>query len=288
VPITRGKERSRPYIEIIDECVRLADAGVKEVTLLGQTVNSYGKHLDSPCSFAQLLERVNAIHGIERIRFTSPYPKDFNSDVIDAIAALPKVMPQIHMPVQVGDDNLLKRMHRGYTLDQYRQVIGSLRESVPDVAVTTDLMLGFPGETEEEFQNTLSFVSEMRFDSAYMFAYSPREGTKAALLPDQLTQKEKVRRLEAVIDIQNRITLEVNKSQVGRQYPVLVEGRSSKDAQRWTGLTPQGKTMNFESTLDALIGNTILVEAVESHLWGYSGRSLDIVVNENSDKLAAV
>ena len=158
VPITRGKERSRPADEIVLEVERLASLGTKEVTLLGQTVNSYGKFLDEPCSFAHLLERLNAIEGIERIRYTSPYPKDFHQDVIDAIAGLPKVCEQVHMPVQVGDDVLLKRMRRGYTLDQYKDIVARLRAAVPDVGLTTDLMLGFPGETHEQFENTLRFV----------------------------------------------------------------------------------------------------------------------------------
>jgi tRNA-2-methylthio-N6-dimethylallyladenosine synthase len=273
VPITRGKERSRPFREIIEEIRGLADSGVKEVTLLGQTVNSYGKFLDEPCSFAELLEKVNEIDGIERIRYTSPYPKDFHDDVIAAIASLPKVMPQVHMPVQVGDDNLLKRMKRGYTLDQYREIVRKLRAAAPNVALTTDLMLGFPGETEQEFEHTMDFVREIRYDSAYMFAYSPREGTKAAEYGDQLSREEKIRRLEALIALQNQITIEINQSESGGIYPVLVEARSPKNNRKWTGLTPQGKTVNFEAEED-LVGQTVLVRAVSGHLWGYVGEIL--------------
>jgi tRNA-2-methylthio-N6-dimethylallyladenosine synthase len=241
---------------------------VKQVTLLGQTVNSYGKFLDDPCSFAELLSRVNDIDGIERIRYTSPYPKDFNDDVIAAIASLPKVMPQVHMPVQVGDDNLLRRMKRGYTLDQYRGIVGKLRRAVPDVALTTDFMLGFPGETEVEFENTMSFVREIRYDSAFMFAYSPREGTKAALLEDQVPREEKVRRLEALIELQNRITIEINDASLGSVFPVLVESASPKNPDKWTGLTPQGKTVNFAAGR-SLIGQTVNVKVADGHLWGF-------------------
>ena len=273
VPITRGKERSRPADEIVLEVERLASLGTKEVTLLGQTVNSYGKFLDEPCTFAHLLERLNAIEGIERIRYTSPYPKDFNQDVINAIAHLPKVCEQVHMPVQVGDDLLLQRMHRGYTLDQYKDIVGRLRAAVPNVGLTTDLMLGFPGETDEQFQNTLRFVEETRYDAAFMFAYSPREGTKAAVLDDQIPEVVKLARLNELIALQNRITLEMNASQVGNVYEVLVERRSPKDPLKWTGLNRQGKTINFPAQRD-LLGQLVKVKAVKSHLWGFTGEML--------------
>lgn len=273
VPITRGKERSRPANEIVLEVERLASLGTREVTLLGQTVNSYGKFLDDPCSFAQLLSRLNDIEGIERIRYTSPYPKDFNDDVIDAIANLPKVCEQVHMPLQVADDNLLQRMHRGYTIDQYKTIVHKLRSAVPSVALTTDLMLGFPGETEQEYENTMRVVEELRFDSAYMFAYSPREGTKAASYDEQIPEDVKMRRLRALIDLQNRITEEINREQVGRTYEVLVERRSPKDPGKWTGLNRQGKTINFVSGRD-LAGQLVTVEAVRAHLWGFTGEML--------------
>ncbi len=270
VPLTRGKERSRPADDIMLEVERLASLGTKEVTLLGQTVNSYGKFLDEPCSFAQLLHRLSAIEGIERIRYTSPYPKDFHDDVINAIATLPKVCPQVHMPVQVGDDNLLLRMHRGYTLAQYRAIVQNLRARVPDVCLTTDLMLGFPGETEQEVQNTLDFVSEMRYDSAFMFAYSPRAGTKGALLGDQIPEQVKLDRLHRLIDLQNEITQGINRAQVGLEYDVLVERRSPKDPLKWTGQNPQGKTINFVSPSD-LAGQIVRVRTIQAHLWGFTG-----------------
>jgi len=270
VPITRGKERSRPWREIVLEAERLASLGTKEITLLGQTVNSYGKFLDDPCSFAELLSRLNDIEGLERIRYTSPYPKDFHDDVIQAIATLPKVCEQVHMPIQVGDDGLLQRMRRGYTLEQYREIVYKLRAAVPDVGLTTDLMLGFPGETEEEFRNTLAFVEEVRYDSAFMFAYSPREGTKAAVLEDQIPEPVKLARLGELIALQNRITEEINKSQVGNVYEVLVQGLGTKDKTRWSGLNRQGKTINFPAGRD-LLGQVVKVRATKAHLWGFSG-----------------
>ncbi len=270
VPITRGKERSRPADDIVLEVERLASLGTREVTLLGQTVNSYGKFLDDPCSFAQLLKRLNAIEGIERIRYTSPYPKDFNDDTIEAIATLPKVCEQVHMPLQVADDNLLLRMHRGYTLDQYRTIVTKLRAAAPGLALTTDLMIGFPGETDQEFENTLDFVRETRFDSAFMFAYSPREGTKAAVMDDQIPEPIKMERLNRLISLQNEITWEINQSQVGEVYEVLVEGRSDKDKNKWTGYSRQGKTINFPAGRE-LLGELVNVTAVKPHPWGFTG-----------------
>ncbi|MGO8671977.1 MAG: tRNA (N6-isopentenyl adenosine(37)-C2)-methylthiotransferase MiaB [Capsulimonadaceae bacterium] len=273
VPITRGKERSRPVADIVIEVERLASLGTKEITLLGQTVNSYGKFLDEPCSFANLLGRLNEIEGIERIRYTSPYPKDFHDDVVQAIATLPKVCEQVHMPVQVGDDELLARMHRGYTLDQYTAIVGKLRAAVPNLALTTDIMLGFPGETDTQFENTMRFLAETRYDSAFMFAYSPREGTKAASMEHQVPEPVKMDRLRALIDLQNGITEEINRAQVGEIFQVLVERRSPKDPSKWTGLSRQGKTFNFESGRD-LAGRLVCVRATRAHLWGFTGELL--------------
>ncbi len=274
VPLTRGKERSRPADHIVAEVEHLAMHGTKEVTLLGQTVNSYGlKGLEATCAFAELLCRVGAVRGIERIRFTSPYPKDFSDDVIETMAALPNVCEQVHLPVQVGDDVLLKRMHRGYTLDQYREIVRKLRARMPGIVITTDIMLGFPGETVEQYENTLRFVEEIRFDAAFMFSYSPREPTQAASLPDQIPAKEKTRRLEALIALQNRITVEINHEQVGQTFEVLVEGKSHKNAEMWQGQTRGGKTVHFPAQRD-LVGKTVRVRSIAAHLWGFHGELL--------------
>jgi tRNA-2-methylthio-N6-dimethylallyladenosine synthase len=270
VPLTRGKERSRPAQDIVAEVEYLAANGSKEVTLLGQTVNSYGlKGLDATCSFTELLSRIDAVPGIERIRFTSPYPKDFTDDVIEAMATLPHVCEQVHLPVQVGDDVLLKRMGRGYTLDQYRDIVRKLRAAMPGIVITTDIMLGFPGETVEQYENTMRFVEETRFDAAFMFAYSPREPTRAATLPDQIPQPEKIRRLEALIALQNGITVAINEAHTGHVFEALVECRSPRNPEMWQGQTRGGKTVHFPADRD-LTGRLVTVRATAGHLWGFS------------------
>ncbi len=278
VPHTRGRERSRPTLEVLAEIEGLALQGTREVTLLGQTVNSYGKNMpEGRVPFSDLLEQINRIRGLARIRFTSPYPKDFTDELIDAIARLDKVCEHVHLPLQVADDDLLLEMHRGYTVARFQEIVDTLRARIPGIAITTDIMLGYPGETDAQFENTMRFVEATRFDSAFMFAYSPRPNTKAALREDQLPQELKLARLNALIEMQNRITVETNWAQVGRTFEVLVEGRSSKDAAKLTGLTRTLKTVNFPAPFggtrdaDALIGKCVPVKAVASHLWGFTG-----------------
>jgi tRNA-2-methylthio-N6-dimethylallyladenosine synthase len=275
VPFTRGRERSRPTAEILAEIEGLARGGTKEVTLLGQTVNSYGKNLsEGRVPFARLLERINDIRGIRRIRFTSPYPRDFTEELIAAIARLPKVCEHVHLPLQVADDELLLRMRRGYTVAFYREIVEKLRAAVPGIAITTDLMLGFPGETDEQFWNTMRFVEEIRFDSAFMFAYSIRPGTKAASMPDQVPHEVKIDRLNRLIALQNAITLEINKAQEGKIFEVLVEGRSMKAPNRLTGLTRTFKTVHFPGD-EKLIGKLAQVRVVEGHLTGFTGKLVE-------------
>jgi tRNA-2-methylthio-N6-dimethylallyladenosine synthase len=278
VPYTRGRERSRPTDEILREIEGLAANGTREVTLLGQTVNSYGKNLaEGRVPFCDLLEKIAAIRGIARIRFTSPYPRDFTDDLIDTIGRLDKVCEHVHLPLQVADDDLLAEMHRGYTVAEFQRIVDKLRERVAGVAITTDVMLGYPGETEEQFRNTMRFVEQTRFDSAFMFAYSPRPNTKAALREDQLPQSLKVERLGELIALQNGITVEINRSQVGSAFEVLVEGRSPKDASRLTGFTRTLKAVNFTvaetgtRSAESLVGKLVPVRAVESHLTGFTG-----------------
>ncbi|RMG22498.1 MAG: tRNA (N6-isopentenyl adenosine(37)-C2)-methylthiotransferase MiaB [Armatimonadetes bacterium] len=274
VPTTRGRERSRSTQDILEEIRALAERGTKEITLLGQTVNSYGKNLlEGKVPFAKLLLAIAEIPGIERIRYTSPYPRDYRDDLIRVHRECPKVMPHVHLPLQSGNDKVLKEMRRLYTVDEFKAVYWRLREEVPDIAITTDLIVGFPGETEEEFQDTLKVVEELRFDSAFMFAYSPRPGTKAADREDQIPKATKRRRLGELIELQNRITCEINAEQVGRTYEVMVEGPAERQpvgAQLWKGLTRQGKTVHFEGGVSP--GDMISVTTVESHLWGFLGR----------------
>jgi tRNA-2-methylthio-N6-dimethylallyladenosine synthase len=275
VPLTRGRERSRPTEDILAEIRYLAEHGTKEVTLLGQTVNSYGKNLlEGKVPFAKLLRLINDIPGIERIRFTSPYPRDFTDELIQTMAELPKVCEHVHLPLQVADNDLLREMKRGYTVEQYEAIVDKLRAAMPDIAITTDLMIGFPGETEEQFQHTLQFVERIRFDSAFMFAYSPRPGTKAAEREDQVPRAVKMERLQRLIELQNRITCEINRSQEGNIYEVLVDGPSPKDPSKLTGLSRQNKTMNFEAPRE-LVGQTVRVRAAEGHLWGFLGELVE-------------
>ena len=283
VPYVRGRERSRPVDEIVAEAADLAQHGRKEVTLLGQNVNSYGSTLDEPVDFADLLRAANGFDGIERIRFTTSHPKDLSDRLIEAMRDLDKVCEHIHLPVQSGDDHVLRAMNRGYTVAHYRERVAALRAAVPDIAITTDLLVGFPGETEEQFENTLRLVEQTRFDSAFMFAFNAIPGTAAERLPGQLPADVKNARLRRLIEVQNRITCEINGSQVGRVYEVLVEGVSPRDPKRLTGLTRQNKTVNFPhgyasdgSSRRSIVvrpGELIQVRATEGHLYGFVGES---------------
>ncbi len=278
VPFTRGRERSRPSREILSEIEGLARSGTREITLLGQTVNSYGKNLaEGRVPFAQLLEQISEIRGIQRIRFTSPYPKDFTDELIETIGRLPKVCRHIHLPLQVADDLLLDRMHRGYTVARYREIVENLRSTVPGIAITTDIMLGFPGETDAQYENTMQFVEDIRFDSAFMFAYSVRPGTKAADMEDQIPHEVKVDRLGKLVTLQNGITIEINKTFIGKIVDVLVEGKSHRDADKLCGQTGDLKMVNFavpdglSRSANSLIGKIVPVRVHEANLTGFIG-----------------
>ncbi len=231
VPSTRGREVSRPAAELVAEVERLAADGVREVTLLGQNVNSYGRDLPkgAKATFAELLAMVDAVEGIERLRYTSPHPKDMREDVIRAHAELPSVCEHIHLPLQSGSSRVLKAMRRTYNRERYMDRVGMIRELVPDCAITTDIIVGFPGETEDEFEQTLEVVEEVRYDSAFTFIFSPRRGTAAAGLPDQLAQPVKRARMERLVEAVQRIAHERSQRFVGRTMEVLVEGPSRTD-----------------------------------------------------------
>ncbi|MBS1705647.1 MAG: tRNA (N6-isopentenyl adenosine(37)-C2)-methylthiotransferase MiaB [Armatimonadetes bacterium] len=270
VPTTRGRERSRPTEEIIEEVSALAAQGTREVTLLGQTVNSYGKNLlEGRVPFSQLLWKLAEIPELNRIRYTSPYPRDFKTDLIETIRDCPKVMEHIHMPLQSGDDDILKAMRRLYTRDSYLEIIHEIRAAIPHIAITTDIIVGFPGETEEQFSATLDMVSRVRFDGAYMFIYSPRPDTPAADM-DQIPAAVKSERLKRLIGLQNSITLERNASCVGQVFEVLVEGTSPKDAGRLQGYSREFRMMHFPGPAE-LTGQRVQVRATQSHMWGLSG-----------------
>jgi tRNA-2-methylthio-N6-dimethylallyladenosine synthase len=245
VPSTRGREVSRPADELVDEVSRLASEGVREVTLLGQNVNSYGRDLAERHSFSELLARIDAIDGIERIRYTSPHPKDMREDVIQAHASLGALCEHIHLPLQSGSSAVLKRMRRTYSRERYLDRVALIREYVPDCALSTDIIVGFPGETEADFEQTLQVAEEVGYDGAFTFIYSPRRGTEAATLPDQIPHEMKVQRMERLVEVVQRRAAERAQRFVGRTLQVLVEGPSRTDPSRLRGRTRHNKVVNF-------------------------------------------
>ena len=248
VPSTRGREVSRDVDELVAEVQALAADGVVEVTLLGQNVNSYGRDLpgERRVSFAQLLAQVDAVPGIRRIRYTSPHPKDMREDVSRAHAELPALCEHIHLPLQSGSSAVLKRMRRTYTRERYLERVALIREHVPDCAITTDIIVGFPGETEADFEATLSVAAEVGYDGAFTFLYSPRRGTEAAGLPGQIPHELKVERMERLVEVIQRRAAERAQRFVGRRLEVLVEGPSRTDPTRLRGRSRHNKVVNFE------------------------------------------
>src|SRR4051812_44185429 len=245
VPYTRGEERSRSIADIVAECRSLVDQGVKEITLLGQIVTSYGKREIASASgktpFVQLLEAVHEIDGLERIRFTSPHPKGYGDDLVDAYGRLPKLVESAHIPVQSGSDSLLKLMHRGYTRERFVSIVEKLRAVRPRIGITTDVIVGFPGETEEDFEQTLSLAREVRFDNAFIFKYSPRCDTPAANMPDQVSQEVKEERNARLLQTINEIAADIYERYVGERLQILVEGPSRKKPFRMMGRTRTNK-----------------------------------------------
>ncbi len=250
VPYTRGEERSRTIPDVVAECRQLVAEGVREITLLGQIVTSYGKRdlpaRDGKSGFVQLLEAVHEIDGLERIRFTSPHPKGYGDDLIAAYASLPKLCESAHLPLQSGSDRILKLMHRGYTRDRFAAIIQKLRQARPEIGLTTDIIVGFPGETEEDFEQTLDLCRQVRFDNAYIFKYSERRDTPAALMPDQVPQAVREDRNQRLLDTINGIGREKYDHYIGRDVQILVEGPSKKNAARLTGRTRCNKIVLFE------------------------------------------
>jgi tRNA-2-methylthio-N6-dimethylallyladenosine synthase len=247
VPSTRGREVSRPAGELVDEVSRLAAEGVREVTLLGQNVNSYGRDLprEQRLSFAELLAQIDAVPGIDRIRYTSPHPKDMREDVIRAHAELPALCEHIHLPLQSGSSAVLKRMRRTYSRERYLDRVAMIREHVPDCALTTDIIVGFPGETEADFAQTLEVAEAVGYDGAFTFVYSPRRETEAARMPDQISHEVKVARMERLVEVIQRQARQRAQRFVGRTLEVLVEGPSRTDPSRVRGRTRHNKVVNF-------------------------------------------
>lgn len=252
VPATRGEERSRTIPDIVREIEELVARGVREVTLLGQIVTSFGKRtvpsVDGKSGFVQLLDAVHSIEGIERIRFTSPHPKGYGEDLIEAYCRLPRLCPSAHIPLQSGSDRILKAMHRGYTRDRFLQIVRKLREASPEISITTDIIVGFPGETAEDFEDTLSLVREARFTNAYIFKYSPRRDTPAAAMENQVPQEVREERNARLLDLVNSIGAAHYEAEVGRILQILVEGPSRRNPARLEGRTRTNKIVVFEGS----------------------------------------
>ncbi len=263
VPFVRGREKSRSSAEIIDEVRHLAERGVKEVCLLGQNVNGYGRGLEGEMGFSELLHRLNDIEGIERIRFTTSHPKDLSGELIQAFSNLSKLCEHIHLPFQSGSDRILKMMHRGYTEASYLERIERLRKGCPSIAITSDVIVGFPGEEEEDFNQTLDLTKKVQFDDLFSFKYSTRRSTRAAQFEDQVEEKVKQERLSILQEIQKEITLQKNQTLEGRVEEILVEGRSKQGDQDVTGRTRSNKIINFEGSLE-LVGRLVPVQIIKA------------------------
>jgi tRNA-2-methylthio-N6-dimethylallyladenosine synthase len=274
VPSTRGREVSRSPADLVAEVERLAADGVREVTLLGQNVNSYGRDLprEQRVTFAELLGRIDAIDGIDRIRYTSPHPKDMREDVIRAHAELSALCQHIHLPLQSGSSAVLKRMRRTYTRERYLDRVALIREHVPDCALTTDIIVGFPGESEADFEQTLAVAEEVGYDGAFTFIFSPRRGTEAATLPDHLDHELKVERLERLVEVIQRRAHERAQRFVGRTLEVLVEGPSRTDPARLRGRSTHNKVVNFDGL--AATGELVQVEITGATSQTLVGREL--------------
>ncbi len=303
VPYVRGRETSRHPDHILKEIQSLVDEGVREVTLLGQNVNSYGKK-EGLCSFPELLFKVNDIDGLRRIRFTTSHPKDLSDGLIDAFKQLEQLCHHIHLPVQSGSDRILAKMNRRYTKDQYLYKIDKLRTVCPDIAITSDFIVGFPGETEKDFDETLALIQIVQFDGVFAFNYSDRPNTPAKELSSKVLESDKKYRLQALFDCQAEITLKKNKALIGSTVPVLIEGKSKKqddagllndpNLAQWTGRTPSNKIVNFVfgekplSVEKGILGKIVdihIQKAFPHSLWGKSVNKKmmsPIVKGENS------
>ena len=264
VPHVRGREISRPSAEIVHEIIELAAEGVKEITLLGQNVNSYGNRVEGELSFARLLEAVAEIDGIERVRFTTSHPKDISDDLIDCFGRIDKICKHIHLPVQCGSDRILKLMNRGYSRAQYLDQIARLKTACPEVRVTTDIIVGFPGETDDDFAETLSMVETVGYADAFMFYYSARPGTSAAELEDDLALDVKQQRFDTLLKLQQETSSRIWSQDVGSILPVLVEGESREGAGYLCGRTDWNRLVKFKGD-EELIGTIVPVKIVESN-----------------------
>lgn len=275
VPYVRGREWSRSLVSIRAEVEQLAREGYKEITLLGQNVNAYGLDFKDGTDFSDLLYAVNEVDGIERIRYMTSHPRDMSRGMIDAIAACPKVCTQMHLPIQSGSDEVLRMMNRGYTLAEYMDLLGYIRSKLPETVLTTDLIVGFPGETEEMHRETLRLLTEVEYDMAYTFIFSKRSGTPAAAMKTQVDDETKKRRLQELMDVQNEISLRKNREMVGKTFTVIAEGPSKKNKENWFGRTSGNKMILFPYRDGMHIGDTMQVRVDRAQTWILAGTPVE-------------
>ena len=274
VPYLRGPEMSRTPEDIIDEIQKLTRHGVKEVTLLGQNVNSYGKKLNHGCNFVSLIKKISDIDGIDRIRFTTSHPKDLSDDLIDCFAGVPKLCDHIHLPVQSGSNRILKLMNRGYSSEEYLRKIDRLRDTCPQISITSDIIVGFPGETKKDYQETIDMMEKIRFDSVFSFKYSERKGTAAQKLQGKVPEAEIKQRLKELQTLQDRHTQEKNTALEGSVREVLVEGRSRNSEHDMMGRARSWRIVNFKGGPE-LIGNRVNVEITRGYLHSLRGKMIE-------------
>ena len=275
VPYVRGRERSRDSAAIIDEIKELVSLGCSEINLLGQNVNSYGKDLEEDIDFAKLLRLVNEIDGVERIRFMTSHPKDLSDDLIDAIAECDKVCKQLHLPVQAGNNRVLAQMNRKYTKEEYLEKIDKIKKKIPDISLSTDIIVGFPTETCEEFEDTLDVIRRVEYDNIFSFIYSRREGTPAAKYDFVLSEEQIHKNFNRLLDLQNEISKRKNDLYVGRVERVLVDGISKNNDNILSGRCDSSKIVNFKGD-SSLIGKYIDVKITEAHTWSLNGEIVNL------------
>lgn len=273
VPYVRGRERSREPKDIIDEVNKLGRQGFKEITLLGQNVNSYGMDLQQELGFSGLLRELDRLDGIERIRFMTSHPKDLSNDLISAMRDCGKVCEHLHLPIQAGSNRILELMNRKYTRERYLELASSIKREIPGIALTTDIIVGFPGETEEDFLETLDIIEKVRFDFAYTFLYSKRTGTPAAKSNEQISEEVKKERFDRLLEVQNSISKEINEKLLGTDAEIIVEGPSRNSISTFTGRTRTNKIVNFKGKRD-LIGSLVKVRIKKIQTWSLEGELL--------------
>ncbi|PKN77047.1 MAG: tRNA (N6-isopentenyl adenosine(37)-C2)-methylthiotransferase MiaB [Deltaproteobacteria bacterium HGW-Deltaproteobacteria-10] len=274
VPYLRGPEMSRTPGEIIEEIKKLADLGVKEVTLLGQNVNSYGNTLEKGINFTALIKKIGKVSGIERIRFTTSHPRDLSEELINCFTEEEKLCEHIHLPVQSGSNRILSLMNRGYSVEDYRKKVDRLRQGCPQISITSDIIVGFPGETQNDYQETIDMMEKIRFDSTFSFKYSERKGTAAEKLEGKIADCEKQRRLKYLQDLQDKHTLEKNTQLEGSRQKLLIEGRSKNSENDLMGRTSSWKIVNFKGERE-LIGKIIDVTITKSYLHSLRGKLIE-------------